>query len=95
VTHPESLAREIIGPNQVRVMRSDNHRRNLLNAVRTGQKTICNVEVAVRDQTVVQQEWIAMNLGRKLGWDPVREEFVGDAEANRWLTRPMRSPWHL
>jgi predicted dehydrogenase len=95
VTHPESLAREIIGPNQVQVIRSDNHRRNLLNAIRTGQRTICNVEVAVRDQSVVQQEYIAMNLGRKLGWDPVREEFVGDAEANRWLTRPMRSPWHL
>ena len=36
-----------------------------------------------------------MRLGRKLKWDPAREEFVGDAEANRMRSRPMRSPWRL
>jgi len=95
VTHPESLASEKIGPNQVQVIRSGDHRRNLLDAIRSGQKTICNVEVAVRDQTVVQQEYIALSLGRKLRWDPVAEHFVDDPEANRWLSRPMRSPWHM
>jgi myo-inositol 2-dehydrogenase / D-chiro-inositol 1-dehydrogenase len=44
---------------------------------------------------VNQQAYISMSLGRKLRWDPVREEFIDDAEANRWLSRPMRSPWHL
>jgi predicted dehydrogenase len=95
ITNPARLASETIGPNEIQVIRSSDHRRNLLNAIRSGQSTICNVETAVRDQTVVQQEYIAMNLGRKLRWDPVREEFSGDAEANRWLTRPMRSPWTL
>jgi predicted dehydrogenase len=95
VTRPASLAGERIGPNQVQVIRSNDHRRNLLNAIRTGQRTICPIEGAVRAQTVVQQEYIAMKLGRKLRWDPVREEFVGDSEANRWLSRPMRSPWQL
>jgi predicted dehydrogenase len=95
VTHPEALASEIIGPNQVQVIRSNNHQRNLLNAIRNGQTNICPIEVAVRDQAVVQQEYISMRLGRKLRWDPVREEFVGDAEANRCLTRPMRSPWTI
>jgi predicted dehydrogenase len=95
VTHPASLATEKIGPNQAQVVRSSDHRRNLLEAVRTGQKTICNVEVAVRDQTVIQQEYIALSLGRKLQWDPVAEHFVNDPEADRWMSRPMRSPWHL
>jgi hypothetical protein len=36
-----------------------------------------------------------MRLGRKLRWDPDREEFVGDAEADRLLSRAMRSPWRL
>ena len=41
VTKPESLASEKIGPNQIQVIRSNDHRRNLLDAIRSGQKTIC------------------------------------------------------
>jgi predicted dehydrogenase len=95
VTNPASLASEKIGPNQKQVIRSNDHRRNLLEAIRGGQKTICPVESAVRAQTVVQQEYISLMLGRKLEWDPVAEQFKNDPEANRWLSRPMRSPWHL
>ena len=95
VTKPASLATEKIGPNAIRVIRSDDHRRNLLNAIRSGQQTISPVEAAVRDQTVIQQEHISLKLGRKLRWDPVREEFAGDADANRLMVRPMRSPWRI
>ena len=95
VSNPASLASEKIGPNQKQVIRSSDHRRNLLDAIRGGQKTICPIEGAVRAQTVVQQEYISLSLGRKLQWDPAREQFVNDPEANRWLSRPMRSPWHL
>jgi hypothetical protein len=38
---------------------------------------------------------MAIRLGRKLRWDPAREAFVGDDEANRLLDRPMRAPWTL
>jgi hypothetical protein len=86
---------EVIGPNDKQVIRSSDHKRNLLDAIRSGQKTICPVEGAVRAQTVVQQEYIAMSMRRKLRWDPVLEEFPGDAAANRRLSRPMRSPWRL
>jgi predicted dehydrogenase len=95
ITHPAKLAAETIGPNQIQVIRSDNHRLNLLKAIRGGHKTISPVDNAARDQMVVQQEYIALCLGRKLRWDPAREEFTGDAEANRLLTRPMRSPWRV
>jgi hypothetical protein len=32
---------------------------------------------------------------RHLRWDPVKEQFVGDAEANQWLDRPKRGPWKV
>jgi hypothetical protein len=38
---------------------------------------------------------IAMKLGRKLRWEPKAEQFVDDLEANRMLSRPMRSPYTL
>jgi predicted dehydrogenase len=94
-THPESLVREKFGPNAVRVIHSNDHRRNFLDAVRTGAEPISPIEAAVRADTVCQQADIAMRLRRKLRWDPVAEKFVGDEQANRMLSRPMRSPWHL
>ena len=36
-----------------------------------------------------------MTLGRKLRWDPAKEEFVGDDMANRMRGRTMRAPWAL
>jgi hypothetical protein len=48
-THPESLARTVFGPNDVRVLRSDDHNQNLLDAIRTGQPNVSPVEVGVHD----------------------------------------------
>ncbi|MDB5300362.1 MAG: oxidoreductase domain protein, partial [Phycisphaerales bacterium] len=36
---------------------------------------------------------LSMRLGRKLNWDPKKEQFVGDADADKWLSREMRKPW--
>lgn len=77
------------------LMRSDDHQRNFLDAIRGGSKTICPVDVAVRSDTICQIDNIAIKLGRKLKWDPEKEDFVNDAEASQMLDRPMRSPWHL
>ena len=51
------------------------------------------VEVAHRSNSICLLGAIAMNLGRKLNWDPDKEVFLGDDEANGMLSRPMRSPW--
>jgi hypothetical protein len=94
-THPESLMRTVFGPNDVRVLRSDDHPQNLLDAIRTGQPTVCPVEVGTHDEMICQMGDIAVRMGRKLQWDPVKEEFVNDEAANRKLSRVMRSPWRL
>jgi hypothetical protein len=51
------------------------------------------VEVGCRSVTVCHVGNLAYWLKRPLKWDPVKEEFVGDDEANRWLDRPKRAPW--
>jgi len=79
----------------VRLGYSNDHKRNFLDCVKSRQKTVSPIDVAVRSDTVTHQDHIAMTLGRKLRWDPAKEEFVGDAGANEMLSRPMRSPWHL
>jgi hypothetical protein len=53
------------------------------------------VEIGHRSVSVCHIGNIAMLLGRKLQWDPAKEEFVNDDEANSMLNRPMRAPWHL
>jgi predicted dehydrogenase len=94
-THPESLMRTVLGPNDKRVYRSDDHNQNLIDAIRTGSPTVSPVEVGVHDEMMCQMGDIAVRMGRKLEWDPVKEEFVHDEIANRKLSRVMRSPWRL
>ena len=94
-TEPESLAREPIGPGEVHLYESPSHRGNWLEGIRTGRPTICPAEVGCRSVTVCHLANLAYRLKRPLKWDPERERFVGDAEANRLLMRPMRSPWRV
>jgi predicted dehydrogenase len=94
-TQPASLIRTVFGPNDVRVPRSDDHRRNFLDAIRTGQPAVSTVEAGVHDEMICQMGEIAVRMGRKLDWDPVKEVFRDDEAANRRLARVMRSPWRL
>jgi len=54
-----------------------------------------NAEEAHRSVTLLHLANISIRLGRKLRWDPVAQEFPGDAEANRLVDVPMRAPWRL
>ncbi len=68
---------------------------DFLHCVKTREKPFRNIEVAHRACTVCHLGNIAYWLDRPLKWDPVKEEILGDAEANRWLDRPKREPWSL
>jgi predicted dehydrogenase len=91
-----ALLREMQAPNKpVRLEVSNNHHDNFFAAVRSRRRAISDVEVGHRSATVCNLGQIAMLLGRKLRWDPAKEEFVGDDMANRLPSRAMRSPWAL
>ncbi len=72
---------------------SDDHMGNFFDSVSSRKPPICDAETGHRSATVCHLGVIAARLGRPLKWDPVRERFVGDREANGWLAREMRKPW--
>ena len=92
---PESLLREKIRPDDIHLYNSRNHMRNFLECVKSRRECICPAEVGHRSCSLGLLGEIAVLAGRKLKWDPNKEIFLGDEKANRYLSRPMRSPWHL
>jgi hypothetical protein len=68
---------------------------DFLHCVRTRQKPFRDIELGHRTATVAHLGNIAYWLNRPLKWDPVKEEIIGDPEANRWLDRTKREPWSL
>jgi len=92
---PKSVLNEVIGPDEIRLYKSRDHYQNFLDCVRTRKQTITPVEIAHRSISVALLGEISMLTGRKIKWNPDKEEIIGDAEASRLLSRPMRAPWHL
>jgi hypothetical protein len=92
--HPEKLLRVRIGPND-KVHLRENLPSDFIDCVRRGRRTCAPVEVAHRSTTLCSLGAIGMLLGRKLTWDPSREEFIGDEQANRLRARHMRGPWEV
>ncbi len=93
--NPKSILDSEIKPNEIGLYKSNDHVRNFLDCVKSRGKTISPIEAAVQGDTLCQISNIAILLKSKLKWDPKVERFVDNATANRMLTRPMRSPWHL
>jgi predicted dehydrogenase len=94
---PKSLLKEKIGSDEIQLPNSDldGHHGNFVKAVKGLVQPASPIDVAVRSDTIPWLDLIAIKLRRKLRWDPDREVFVHDDEANRLLGRPMRSPWRL
>jgi predicted dehydrogenase len=85
----------VIGPNEINLPRSTNHHGNWLEAVKSRQQPIAPVEVAHRSCSACLLHHIAMKLDRKLHWDPVKEAFKDDDEANAMRSRPQRAPYTI
>jgi hypothetical protein len=91
---PESLfdemklkTREVSGAN--------NHHDNWFTCVKNREKPSSHEEIGHRAASLGQLVTAAFKLGRSLKWDPAKEVFVGDDEANALRSRPMREPWTM
>lgn len=83
----------VIGPDEIHLTKSTEHHGNWLGAIQGNNELLSPVEIGHRACSVCLVSHIAMKLGRKLAWDPVKEEFINDPEANTYLSRPQRRPW--
>jgi len=95
VSSPALLAdsQKLVEDYTARTRHPMSHVRDLFDCVKSRRQTVANPEVMYRSMTTVHAANICMWLKRDLKYDPVKEEFVDDAEANRLRSRAMREPW--
>jgi predicted dehydrogenase len=93
-TQPEWLADVTIKPSDVRLYESRFHEQNFIDCVKSRRPTLTPAEAAHRSTSAALIGGLALQLGRKLRWDPQAERFENDEEANRMLSYAMREPWN-
>ncbi|MBM4104010.1 MAG: Gfo/Idh/MocA family oxidoreductase [Planctomycetes bacterium] len=82
-----------IKDSEILLYKSPEQHLNWLECIQTGKQTVAPVEVAHRSCSACLVSSIAMKLRRKLKWDPAKELFIGDDDANSMLSRPQRKPY--
>ncbi len=92
---PESLREAPLKPDDLRLTVSRGQERNFIECVRTRKTPVAHIDDAVHSDTISHISDIAVRCGRKIVWDPVKEQIIGDEEASRMLTRAHREPWRI
>ena len=93
--HPASLKaelKEVMAKREVGLDVST-HARNFFDCIKSRGKPAANSQVMRRSHTACHAAALAWILNRKLKFDPVKEEFIGDDEANGLRSRSARAPW--
>jgi predicted dehydrogenase len=85
----------VIGPNEFHLPVSTNHHGNWLESIRDNKQPIAPVEEAHRSCSACLLHHIAMKLNRKVYWDPEKEKFKNDDEANKMVSRPQRKAYAI
>ncbi len=87
------ILKSIIGPNEIHLYKIDNQHGNWLECIKSRKEPISPVEKGHRACSICLITHVAMKLERKLEWDPGKEVFGNDKEANSMLSRPQRAPY--
>jgi predicted dehydrogenase len=92
---PGSILTSELKPDELDLYTAPNEHRNFLDCVKSRQPCYAPAEIGHRTISIAHIGNIAMLLERKLKWDPSKEQFDGDDEANKMLDYPRRDPWQL
>ncbi len=79
--------------NDTPLYHSDNHYQDWVDAIKSRTRPVSDVETGQRTASVCNIVNIAYTLERPLKWAPAHEQFIGDDDANRLLTRSFRGKW--
>ena len=95
VSTPSLLADfdKLVNGYMARTQRPMNHWRNYLDCIKSRRPCVSDAEMMHRSMTTVHAANICMWLKRDVKFDPVKEEFLNDDEANRLRSRAQREPW--
>jgi hypothetical protein len=74
---------------------ADFHVRDFLDCVKSRGRTRADADIACQSHIACHAANIALYLGRPMKYDPVKNEFPGDEEANRLRSEALREPWRL
>ena len=91
---PPSLFEEIRIASKDVTIGSNSHHDNWFNCIKTRDRPSAHEEIGHRSASLGHLVAISYRLERSLKWDPAKESFIGDEEANRFRSRAMREPWH-
>ncbi len=94
-TIPARLQNHEIGENEIRLYRSNDHYTDFLNAMKTRKQPLSTVEIGHRTTSLCMIVNLCYELNRKLVWNPEKEEFVNDSEANKLRSNVIRAPYSL
>lgn len=94
-TIPAKLKDEVIGDDKIKLYKSDDHYNDFLNAMKTRKQPLSTVEVGHRTASLCHIVNLCYEFNRKLIWNPEKEEFFMDDEANRRRGNPIREPYSL
>ena len=89
------IIKSVIGPTEIHLPESTEHHLNWLESVKSRKEPIAPVEIAHRSCSACLLHHIAMKTKRKLYWDPAKERFKNDDQANAMLSRPQRAPYTI
>ncbi|NLZ03596.1 MAG: Gfo/Idh/MocA family oxidoreductase [Phycisphaerae bacterium] len=87
--------KKLVGDYMARTQRPMSHMRNWLDCIKSRRQTVSGPVMMHRSMSTVHAANVSMWLKRDLRFDPVKEEFVNDEEANRFRSRAMREPWTI
>ena len=91
----ESILNAELKSSDIKLYTAESEHRNFIDCVKSRKETFVPVEVGHRTASALHMGNIAMQLERKVNWDPDREEFINDEEANALRSRESRDPWKL